>query len=95
MKIFYLEYRIKLTTVFSLKDKRSLRLRLFNQLKKKFNISILENNQRDSLDYLSFGICFLAPDTSYGDGYFEKIDDFISSSFQLEDSVIDVYKEII
>ncbi|MDO5017745.1 MAG: DUF503 family protein [Lagierella massiliensis] len=94
MNIYFLNYDIKLQNVFSIKDKRSLRLRFFNDLKKKFNISILESNYRNNLDILSFSICFLSPDSSLGDNYFESIDKFISLRF-FDGCIINVHKEII
>lgn len=55
----------------------------------------MEEDKRDSLDYLDFGICYLAPDISFGDSYYEKIDLFISSNLELGSSIIEVHKEII
>ena len=78
-------------SAYSLKEKRSIRRKVIERLKNKFNISIAETGSMDSLTTLEIGFSAVSNDYKHLDEIYQNVINFIESNFTLE--IVDVDKE--
>ncbi len=67
MRIFYLELYWRLEWSVSLKDKRRELRSITTLLRKKFNISVMENGSRNKWQLVEIAVCGLAPNDALAD----------------------------
>ncbi|PNR96754.1 DUF503 domain-containing protein [Petrotoga sp. 9PWA.NaAc.5.4] len=72
-----LELKIRLFSVNSLKEKRTIVKSLTNNLRKKYNISVLEGNHNDSKNYLGIFVASLSQSRDYLLNLIEQIEEEI------------------
>lgn len=93
MRIIAVDIIFRLYEVFSLKEKRSIRKKLIDRLKNKFNISIAETGNMDSLSTLEIGFSAVSNDYKHLEEIYQNVINFIESNFMLE--IVDVQKEFL
>lgn len=93
MRVIAVNIVFRLYEVFSLKEKRSIRRKVIERLKNKFNISIAEIGSMDSLTTLEIGFSAVSNDYKHLDEIYQNVINFIESNFMLE--IVDVEKEFL
>lgn len=89
--VSYREYTMRLFAVQSLKDKRSLRLRLIHQLKKQFQVACAEVDAMDALDRLVIGVAAVANDGHHLEERMQSVETYIEEYEDAE--LIEVIRE--
>ena len=92
MHFGYTTYRIKLYSIKSLKEKRSIVKRLINDLRKNFNASVVETGAHDSKTWLEVSVGMITLTKKEMDALFESVESRIVDWNGLE--VVDVESEI-
>ncbi|ABR30103.1 hypothetical protein SU69_01220 [Thermosipho melanesiensis] len=90
MPVSFLEVDIRLFGVFSLKEKRSIVKRLLNDIRKKYNVSIIEYENQNSKELMTIGISFVSLNKSSAFRTQESIIEYLERNFSVEN----VYKEV-
>ena len=93
MRVIAVNIVFRLYEVFSLKEKRSIRRKVIERLKNKFNISIAGTGSMDSLTTLEIGFSAVSNDYKHLDEIYQNVINFIESNFMLE--LVDVEKEFL
>lgn len=91
MPISYMEFNIKLFGINSLKEKRSIVKRLISDLKKKFNISVIENDFQDSKQYINIAISFVSINKNSAYKTMENLEKYLESLYNIENIIKEVY----
>lgn len=91
MPISYMEFNIKLFGINSLKEKRSIVKRLISDLKKKFNISVIENDFQDSKQYINIAISFVSINKNSAYKTMENLEKYLESLYNVENVIKEVY----
>ena len=90
MAVAYLEITIRIFGVKSLKEKRSIVKRMVNDLRNKFNVSVIELDDQDSKEYITIGLSFVSINKSAMDRTCESIIEYLENIYNVEN----VYKEV-
>lgn len=84
MKVIAVTLLFRLSDTFSLKDKRSIRKKLIDRLKNKFNISVSETDHMDDINLLEISFCAVSNDYKQLEKVHSSVMNFIESQFMLE-----------
>ncbi len=93
MRVIAVNINFRLYEVFSLKEKRSIKRKVIERIKNKFNISIAETGSMDSLTTLEISFSAVSNDYKHLDEIYQNVINFIESNFMLE--IVDVQKEFL
>ena len=93
MRVIAFNINFRLYEVFSLKEKRSIKRKVIERIKNKFNISIAETGNMDSLTTLEISFSAVSNDYKHLDEIYQNVINFIESNFMLE--IVDVQKEFL
>jgi len=77
MHMGYARLLLKLINVRSLKEKRSHVKRLISDLRKKFNVSVIESGENDSKAYMEIAFSIVARSKGELDSLIERVENFI------------------
>jgi len=91
MVVGYANVLIRLFGVNSLKEKRSIVRALVNELKSRFDISVIESGRQDSKDYMMIGLAFATLSESDCESKMDNIENFIESIHTIEDFTYDFH----
>ncbi|MCX7654176.1 MAG: DUF503 domain-containing protein [Fervidobacterium sp.] len=91
MVVGYANILIRLFGINSLKEKRSLVRTLINELKNKFEISVIESGRHDSKDYMMLGIAFATLSESDCEAKMDSIESFIEKIHTIEEFTYDLH----
>lgn len=91
MVVGYANVLIRLFGVNSLKEKRSIVRALVNELKNRFDISVIESGRQDSKDYMMIGFAFATLSESDCELKMDSIENFIESVHTIEDFTYDFH----
>lgn len=92
MKILVMEFKIRVSYVNSLKEKRMIVRSLKNKLRNNFNVSVSETGDNDNHKSIVLGICSVSNDKTLLQNLSEKTISFIENNFDVE--IVDIYSEI-
>lgn len=84
MKVIAVTLLFRLHEVFSLKDKRSIKKKLMDRLKNKFNIAVSETAHMDDINLLEISFCAVSNDYTQLEKVHSSVMNFIESTFMLE-----------
>ncbi len=93
MRVIAVNIIFRLYEVYSLKEKRSIKRKVIERIKYKFNISIAETGCMDSLRTLEISFSAVSNDYKHLDEIYQNVINFIESNFMLE--IVDVQKEFL
>lgn len=93
MRVIAVNIIFRLYEVYSLKEKRSIKRKVIERIKNKFNISIAETGGMDSLTTLEISFSAVSNDYKHLDEIYQNVINFIESNFMLE--IVDVQKEFL
>ena len=93
MRVIAVNIIFRLYEVYSLKEKRSIKRKVIERIKNKFNISIAETGSMDSLTALEISFSAVSNDYKHLDEIYQNVINFIESNFMLE--IVDVQKEFL
>lgn len=93
MRVIAVNIIFRLYEVFSLKEKRSIKRKVIERIKNKFNISIAETGSMDSLTTFEISFSAVSNDYKHLDEIYQNVINFIESNFMLE--IVDVQKEFL
>ncbi len=93
MRVIAVNINFRLYEVFSLKEKRSIKRKVIERIKNKFNISIAETGSMDSLTTLEISFSAVSNDYKHLDEIYQNVINFIESNFMLE--IVDAEKEFL
>ena len=93
MRVIAVNIIFRLYEVFSLKEKRSIKRKVIERIKNKFNISIAETGSMDSLTTLEISFSAVSNDYKHLDEIYQNVINFIESNFMFE--IVDVQKEFL
>ena len=93
MRVIAVNIIFRLYEVYSLKEKRSIKRKVIERIKNKFNISIAETGSMDSLTTLEISFSEVSNDYKHLDEIYQNVINFIESNFMLE--IVDVQKEFL
>lgn len=93
MRVIAVNINFRLYEVFSLKEKRSIKRKVIERIKNKFNISIAETGSMDSLTTLEISFSAVSNDYKHLDEIYQNVINFIESNFMLE--IVDVQKDFL
>lgn len=93
MRVIAVNINFRLYEVYSLKEKRSIKRKVIERIKNKFNISIAETGSMDSLTTLEISFSAVSNDYKHLDEIYQNVINFIESNFMLE--IVDVQKEFL
>lgn len=91
MVVCYANVLIRLFGVSSLKEKRSIVRSLLSQLKKHFEVSVIEAGRQDSKDYILVGLAFASISEKDCERKIENIESFIDSMLTVEEFIYDYH----
>lgn len=92
MKILVMEFKIRVSYVNSLKEKRMIVRSLKDKLRNNFNVSVSETGDNDNHKSIVLGICSVSNDKTLLQNLSEKTISFIENNFDVE--IVDIYSEI-
>lgn len=92
MKILVMEFKIRVSYVNSLKEKRMIVRSLKDKLRNNFNVSVSETGDNDNHKSIVLGICSVSNDKTLLQNLSEKAISFIEDNFDVE--IVDIYSEI-
>ena len=93
MRVIAVNIIFRLYEVYSLKEKRSIKRKVIERIKNKFNISIAETGSMDSLTTLEISFSAVSNDYKHLDEIYQNVINFIESNFMLE--IVDDQKEFL
>jgi uncharacterized protein YlxP (DUF503 family) len=85
------EFSLRLYDVDSLKDKRSFVKGVLNDLKKKYNISVIESGNWDNKTRSTFCLSFVANSVGDRDSILESIRKYLEKFYDLDDFTFEVF----
>ncbi|MBM7559859.1 uncharacterized protein YlxP (DUF503 family) [Marinitoga litoralis] len=83
MKVLLVTYQVELFNIKSLKEKRSIVKKVLNDLRKKYNISVVESGFNDNKKIFEFTLATLSKDKDYLLSFYEKVENEIEYNFGL------------
>lgn len=84
MEILLITFRLRAPWCASLKDKRSVVKGLVAGLKNKFNVSVCESGEQDTLTLIELSAAALSFDRAQGDSTAEKLEAYIDGATDAE-----------
>lgn len=84
MNVGIVNVRLRLFGVSSLKEKRSITKRLVNDIKNKYNVSIVEIGNRNSRYWAEIGIALVARNKVHIEKVIDSITDYIERTLGVE-----------
>ncbi|MDO5716875.1 MAG: DUF503 domain-containing protein [Tissierellia bacterium] len=84
MKALAIEYRLRLFSVDSLKEKRKIRQSLIKRLQNKFHISVAETGEQDSFHVLVIAVALVSNDYTFLRKQAAAIESFLCSYVEFE-----------
>ena len=84
MNVGIVNVKLRLFGVNSLKEKRSITRRLVNDIKSKYNVSIVETGSRDSRYWAEIGIALVARDKAHIERVIDSITGYIERTLGVE-----------
>ena len=84
MNVGIVNVKLRLFGVNSLKEKRSITRRLVNDIKSKYNVSIVETGSRDSRHWAEIGIALVSRDKAHIERVIDSITGYIERTLGVE-----------
>lgn len=82
MYVMMIQFDCRLPYVHSLKEKRSIRRRLVDSLRKDFSVSIAETNHQDNHKQLTLGISLVSSDAEFLRNLPDKLRNFLETQIE-------------
>lgn len=91
MNIMSMELKIRLPYPLSLKEKRSTVKSILSKIKRRYNVSIIENDDHDDLKWVSLMLVVVSLNNTKANLILDNIIEFIEYNYSLE--IVEIYKE--
>lgn len=86
-----MELKIRLPYPLSLKEKRSTVKSILSKIKRRYNVSIIENDDHDDLKWVSLMLVVVSLNNTKANLILDNIIEFIEYNYSLE--IVEIYKE--
>ncbi len=86
-----MELKIRIPYPVSLKEKRRYVKSMLDKIKRRYNVSIIENDDQDDHGWISLKLVVVSLSESSSNSTLDKIIDFIENNYSLE--IIEIIKE--